>query len=202
MKVFDYLKILYQNQIIGGLLFNSRKKGRFILKRIFIDPEYHNKGIATQLMPLLFHQYPETVWTLDTPVWNARTCQFYEKLGFVHIGWVHGFECKFIWFQRGNPTQIATIRSLREGMTEVLVEGEVVHLDPSREVKSKRDGKILTVANAILQDSSGDIVLVFWNEQIAQVKLGDRIRVEFGKTSSYQGTLQLSTGFGRLIKLI
>ena len=202
MKNLNYMKIILNNDIVGGLFYNSRKKGHFILERIFVDPQYHNRGIATQAMTFLFQKYPDTVWTLDTPEWNVRTRHFYEKLGFVQIGWIEKRDWRFIWYQRGLTKQISPINTLAEGMTEILVEGVIIRVTPHRKVKSKKDGKELSVAHMILQDNSGDITLVLWNEQITQVNLGDRIRVEFGKLNSYQGNLQLSIGFGRLIKLI
>ena len=86
-------------------------------------------------------------------------------------------------------------------MTQVVVEGQIKNLNPSRKVKSKKDGKELTVANAILRDKSGEITLVLWNTQISQVKVGEKVRIEFGRVSSYHDNLQLNIGYGRIIKL-
>ena len=94
------------------------------------------------------------------------------------------------------------IIDLKDGMTVVVVEGEIVNVNPSTKVKSKKDGKELTVAHAILRDKSGEITLVLWNTQISQVKIGEKIRIEFGTVNSFRDNLQLSIGYGRLIKLI
>lgn len=60
-------------------------------------------------------------------------------------------------------------------------------------------GKSGKVANATGKDASGTIKLSLWNEQVEQVKAGDRIKITNGWVSEWQGELQLSTGkFGKL----
>jgi GNAT superfamily N-acetyltransferase len=86
MKFLTYKLILLNEKIIGGVAYNSKRKGNFILERIFIDPEYHKQGIASEVMNILFKEYPNVVWTLDTPEWNIRTKAFYEKHGFHQVG--------------------------------------------------------------------------------------------------------------------
>ncbi len=56
-----------------------------------------------------------------------------------------------------------------------------------------------TVANAKLQDETGTIKFSLWNDQIAQVNVGDTVKISNGYVSEYQGEMQLSTGkFGKL----
>lgn len=56
-----------------------------------------------------------------------------------------------------------------------------------------------TVANAKLQDETGTIKCSLWNDQIAQVNVGDTIKISNGYVSEYQGEMQLSTGkFGKM----
>jgi len=115
------------------------------------------------------------------------------------LGW------RGIWYQRitdKTTSPVQNIIDLNDGMTEVVVEGEVVMINPSRKVKSKKDGKELTVAHAILRDNSGEITLVLWNIQISQIKLVEQIRIEFGYVTSFRDNLQLNIGYGRLIKLL
>jgi len=208
MRNLTYYKILYKEEIVGGIILNSKKANHHILERIFVDPRYHNKGIATKAMNLIFLEYPDVVWTLGTPEWNQRTRHFYEKLHFNQIGWDDGdgeLDWRGIWYQRTTDkttSPVQNIIDLNDGMTEVVVEGEIVMINPSRKVKSKKDGKELTVAHAILRDKSGEITLVLWNTQISQIKLGEQIRIEFGYVTSFRDNLQLNIGYGRLIKLL
>lgn len=78
-----FYKILIDDHIIGGFwFFNSNVKHAY-LSRIFIDPEFQQKGIGRKSFEFLFQNYPEIkAWSLQTPIWNTRTPKFYSKLGF------------------------------------------------------------------------------------------------------------------------
>ena len=53
------------------------------LYRIFVDPDFHNKGICLESFTFLFENFPEVkTWSLKTPKWNIRTPSFYKKVGF------------------------------------------------------------------------------------------------------------------------
>jgi GNAT superfamily N-acetyltransferase len=208
MRTLTYYKILYDEEIVGAIILDSGKVDHHILERIFVDPRYHNKGIATNAMNLIFNEYADVIWTLGTPEWNARTRHFYEKLDFNQVGWDDGdveLSWRGIWYQRTTDKTKSSVQNLidlNDGMTPVVVEGQIVKIDPSRKVKSKKNGKELTVANAILRDKSGEITLVLWNAQISQVKSGEKIRIEFGSVNSFRGNLQLNIGYGKIIKLL
>jgi GNAT superfamily N-acetyltransferase len=208
MTIITYYKIIYKGEIVGGIFLNSRNAKHHILERIFVNPRYHNLGIATKAMELIFNKYPEVVWTLGTPEWNLRTRHFYEKLGFRQIGWDDGdgdVDWRGIWYQRTTektPHSIQNIFDLKDGMNGVFVEGEIITIDPPRKIKPKKNDKECTVAYAILHDKSGEIILVLQNIKISQVKVGDKIRIEFGNVNSFRDQLQLNIGYGRLITLI
>ncbi|UCG37140.1 MAG: GNAT family N-acetyltransferase, partial [Candidatus Bathyarchaeota archaeon] len=96
---FDFLKVLYDGKIIGGIrIFNSRP-GEYDISGLFIDPEYHRKGIGSRMFDLLKEKYSDgKKWALETPEWNIRTKNFYEKLGFEQVGilrWEIGLELRF-----------------------------------------------------------------------------------------------------------
>jgi len=88
MRNLTYYKILYGEQIVGGIMLNSKKANHHILERIFVDPRYHNKAIATQAMNLIFHEYPDVVWTLGTPEWNGRTRHFILEYLMSILNWL------------------------------------------------------------------------------------------------------------------
>jgi len=204
MKHLTYQKIFFNDQIVGGVAYNSKKSNHFILERIFIDPQFHNRGIATEAMNILFTEYPNVVWTLGTPEWNVRTKHFYEKIGFYQVGWEDMEEAwRGRWYQRDSKGVeiIQNIADLEDGMNEVVVVGNVINISPIRKVQRKRDGKELTVTTALLQDKTGQIKLTLWKEQISKVKPNEKIRIEFGNVNSYNNILQLNLGFGgRIIK--
>jgi GNAT superfamily N-acetyltransferase len=73
-------------QIIGGMVVFNQGHGHFHLDLLFIDPEYHNRGIGTRAMQFIEQTYPAAVqWSLDTPIWAIRNQHFYEKFGYVKV---------------------------------------------------------------------------------------------------------------------
>ena len=74
---------LFSNKIIGGLIIFDNGISHYRLGSIFIDPEYHRKGIGTASINFLIDTYPNVKkWSLETPPWNIRTRSFYKRLGF------------------------------------------------------------------------------------------------------------------------
>ena len=91
------------------------------------------------------------------------------------------------------------IADLRNGMKRVSVEATVVEKGTPRQVMSKYGTETYSVADAIVSDESGKIKLTLWNEQIAQVNVNDKIRIENGYVTSFKGEVQLNVGkFGKM----
>jgi GNAT superfamily N-acetyltransferase len=76
-------KIVCDGRIVGGIVVFDRGNRHLHLDRIFIDPDYHNRGIGTRAMQFIEETYPATLWTLDTPTYAIRNQHFYEKFGYV-----------------------------------------------------------------------------------------------------------------------
>ena len=209
-EFLDCYRILLDDDVVGGVFVGRVNEGHLVLERIFVDPDLHNRGIATRATELVWELYPEgRLWTLGTPEWNVRTKRFYERLGFTQVGWDLGEpEWRGRWYEKqldpSRPYELARIGDLSDGMRGVDVEGEVLEKGMARSVRSRRRRwETLNVANAAIGDESGRVVLVLWNEQIRRVKQGDRVRVENGYVSSYRGITQLNVGrAGRLIILL
>lgn len=196
--------ILQGEETVGGAMVNvSGVHG--IVERVFVDPDHHREGIGSEAMRQIMARYPDvSLWTLGAPEWNTRTPQFFEGLGFKQIGWEHGDpKARARWYEKktGDAEAIMPIGSLKEGMSNITVEGKVAEKSYPRSVRSKRGGE-LTVANAGLEDATGRVVMVIWDKQFEVVKVGARLRVENGYTNSYGGVTQLNVGYGRLITLI
>lgn len=89
------------------------------------------------------------------------------------------------------------ISELTPGTGSVNLEAEVVGVDAPREINKM--GRNLRVANATIQDDSGTITLVLWNDNIDLVKEGSRIKIENGYVNTWQDKPQLTLGkFGKL----
>jgi replication factor A1 len=200
MQVCRYFKMICAGQMVGGIIASRRNTGHYELERIFVDPDYHNRGIATGAFEQAFTMYPDAkIWTLGTPEWNVRTKHFYEKLGFVQIGWTYDYlTWRGRYYERQmDPSQRyerLRISSLAPGMRGVEVEAKVLELAEPRHVRSRRTGEPLRVAAATIGDETGTMALTLWNDQIRQVHADDQIRIDNGYVTSFHGQKQLNVG--------
>jgi len=91
------------------------------------------------------------------------------------------------------------IRDLRNGMKRVSIEAKVTEKTDPREVLSRFKDETYKVATAVVTDETGSIKLTLWNDQINQVNINDKVKVENGYVTSFKGELQLNVGkYGRL----
>jgi len=89
------------------------------------------------------------------------------------------------------------ISELKPGTGSVMLEAEVVSVEPVREIN--KYGRKLRVANVNIKDASGQMILVLWNDDIDKVKDGDKIKIENGYVNEWQGNAQLTLGkFGKM----
>ena len=86
------------------------------------------------------------------------------------------------------------IKDLQNGMKRIEVEAQVVDKSPTRQVQSKFKDEVFNVADAIVQDDTGTIKLTLWNEQIDQINIGDKIKIENGYVTSFKSEIQLNIG--------
>jgi len=92
------------------------------------------------------------------------------------------------------------ISELTSGQGNVEVEGTIKEIGETRTFN--KFGKELKVANAILEDDSGNIKLSLWNEDVTRFNNGDKLKVINGYVSEFQGEKQLTSGkFGSLEKV-
>ncbi len=74
---------------------------------------------------------------------------------------------------------------------EITQKGEVRTFD--------KFGKQGRVCNATIKDTSGEMKLTLWNDEIDTVKVGDKIKITNGYVNEFQGEKQLTAGrFGKL----
>jgi ribosomal protein S18 acetylase RimI-like enzyme len=82
-----YFKLFEQERLVGGFVVFRLEDGSVELGRAFIDPEFQNRGIGSEMLRYAEGVFPATRrLVLDTPSWNRRCQHFYEKAGFVKIG--------------------------------------------------------------------------------------------------------------------
>ena len=84
-------------------------------------------------------------------------------------------------------------------MRRVTVEANVMEKGEPRQVRSRYKDETYMVADAVVADETGSIKLTLWNEQIDQVEVGNRIKIENGYITSFKGEIQLNVGkFGTM----
>jgi len=90
------------------------------------------------------------------------------------------------------------IKDLRDKMTKLDVEGEIVEVSDPRTVNVQ--GADTEIAEARLQDKTGTVKVTLWgDQQIGQVKVGSRIRISNGYTKTFKGEMGLNIGrYGKL----
>lgn len=92
------------------------------------------------------------------------------------------------------------VRDVRPRSAVDSIELEIVSKGEARAFATEKGSG--RVCNAAGKDSTGEIQLSLWNEQIEQVNEGDRVRIENGWAGEYKGQVQLSTGkLGKLVVL-
>ncbi len=89
------------------------------------------------------------------------------------------------------------IVELRVGQDKVEVEGDITDKTETREFN--KFGRVIRVATATLQDSSGNIKISLWNDDADRINVGDRIKISNGFVKEFQGEKQLTSGkFGKI----
>jgi len=91
-----YLLALVDRETVGFAKIKRHSLNEYIesiaqmeLQKIYVLPEYHNRGIGTALLKdtisIAKDICPDYIW-LDTYISNDTAIQFYEKKGFIRIG--------------------------------------------------------------------------------------------------------------------
>ena len=89
------------------------------------------------------------------------------------------------------------VKDLKPKLGKVEITLEITEKGEAKEFT--KFGSTGRVCNAKAKDSTGEIAVTLWNEQVDQVNVGDMIKITNGYVSEYQGEMQLSTGkFGQL----
>jgi GNAT superfamily N-acetyltransferase len=195
--------ILYMDVVVGGIIISENGYEHKELVRIFIDPDFQDKGIASDAFNIVMKLSPAKAWTVGNISWNEKAKGFLESNGFQKIGTINTEPATTDWYRNEiELVRLPTIKELSPNLGKIIVEGEIIEKAIPREVRSRRRWQTLVVTEATLKDDSDDVVLMMWNEQIKQGNVGDRVRIENGYVKNYRGMRQLNIGkVGKLIKL-
>ena len=82
------------------------------------------------------------------------------------------------------------ISEIQRGMSNVSVEGKIIDISEVREVDTRYGKK--SVADATIEDDSGQIKLTLWEDQIQSVRVGDKVTVTGGYVTEFRDVVQLN----------
>lgn len=85
-----------------------------------------------------------------------------------------------------------SIAELQPKQENINLDLTIVSVEPVREFN--KYGKVLKVANAMVSDGSDEVKMSFWNDDIAKIAPGKRIKLVNGYCSEFNGQKQLTTG--------
>jgi replication factor A1 len=84
------------------------------------------------------------------------------------------------------------IKDIRPGMGIDIIEATIKELKEIREFS--RFGKAGKVREAIIEDDTGEISLVLWDEMAEMFAAGDRLAITNAYAKEYRGSLQIGLG--------
>ena len=82
------------------------------------------------------------------------------------------------------------ISEIQRGMSNVSVEGKIIDISEVREVNTRYGKK--SVADATIEDDSGQIKLTLWEDQIQSISVGDKVTVTGGYVTEFRDVVQLN----------
>ena len=82
------------------------------------------------------------------------------------------------------------IADIKVGMSNVSLEAKVVDISETRDVRTRYGPK--TVADATLEDETGQIALSLWERQIDSVAVGDKVSIKGAYVTRFRDKLQLN----------
>ena len=86
------------------------------------------------------------------------------------------------------------IGELEPQSRSVNLTAKVVSKTPVREIVSRMDGSKHRVAEALVGDDTGSILMTLWDDNIDKVNDGEIIKIKNGYVSLFRGSMRLNTG--------
>ncbi|MEM2129333.1 MAG: single-stranded DNA-binding protein [Candidatus Bathyarchaeia archaeon] len=94
------------------------------------------------------------------------------------------------------------IGSLKHDLQNLNLIVKILNIGSPRGVPSRSDQRQHWIAEAIVGDETGTVILTLWDEQIRLFKANDTIEIKGGYTTLFKGSLRLNVGKGGRIAKI
>ena len=93
------------------------------------------------------------------------------------------------------------IRILKPGMSNVDVNAKVLDVSEVKQIATGA-GVEHEIVELKVQDETGSITLVLWNDKIIPAKVGDMLEVKNGFVTSFKGVWRINIGrYGDVVKI-
>ncbi|MFW9889945.1 MAG: single-stranded DNA-binding protein [Candidatus Thorarchaeota archaeon] len=89
---------------------------------------------------------------------------------------------------------LAIISDLKPRMKNLTISFKVLSKGEAREVTSRHDGETHRVADIVVGDASGIVVMPLWDDSIDALEVGKTYKLENGYTGLFQRNLRLNIG--------
>jgi len=94
------------------------------------------------------------------------------------------------------------VEALKPDLQDLNLIVKILNIGPSRGVLSKRDQRQRLIAEALVGDETGSVVLTLWEDQIRRFTANDVVDIRQGYTNLFKGSLRLNVGrTGRIEKV-
>ncbi|MBS7248030.1 MAG: hypothetical protein QXW47_04990 [Candidatus Jordarchaeales archaeon] len=90
--------------------------------------------------------------------------------------------------------EFKSVNELNPASRRVNLKVKVVNVSDVREVVSRRDGSVHKVAEALVGDKTGSILLTLWDDAISEVSPGSSMMIKNGYVSLFRGQMRLNLG--------
>lgn len=93
------------------------------------------------------------------------------------------------------------ISEIKRGSSDISIQAKVIDISDPRDVQTKYGKR--SVADATLEDDSGQISLTLWEEKIAAIKVGDIVSLTGAYVTEFRDKIQLNiprTGKMEIVK--
>ncbi|MFQ6080834.1 MAG: hypothetical protein ACE5OW_04095 [Candidatus Bathyarchaeia archaeon] len=93
------------------------------------------------------------------------------------------------------------IRDLKPGMNHVNIRVKVLSISEPKQITTGT-GIEHEILETKVEDETGSIALVLWDEKVIPIKVGDALQIENGFVTSFKGEWRINVGkYGKVAKV-
>jgi len=88
------------------------------------------------------------------------------------------------------------VGNLKHNLQNLNLTVKILNIGSPRGISSRNEQRQHWIAEAIVGDETGTVILTLWDEQIRMFKANDVIEIKGGYTTLFKGSLRLNVGRG------